>query len=200
MHGLRRQSQVAHHGNLGGDKRLDHRHPLAASLELHRLSSGSNQAGRVTQRVLDTHVVTHPRQIANNERIRAHPGDCGDVMHHVVDRHLQRVVISEHHHGDGVANQKQVDAGVVGNASRRRVIRRDHHQRRPLGPGLESANLGSCELDHLCSFRSNDRIYTTTRPSLSIRRGRPTWAAISSRTSPARTVGTSSVSTSTIVA
>ena len=45
------------------------------------------------------------------------------------DRHLERVVVAEHHHGDRVAHEDQVDAGLVGDAGGRRVVGGHHHER-----------------------------------------------------------------------
>ena len=70
VHRLRREADVAHHRDLGVDDRLDHRHPLAAAFELHGLRAGSDERRRVAHRVVDRHVVAHPRQVTDDERVR----------------------------------------------------------------------------------------------------------------------------------
>ena len=47
VHRLRRQAEVAHHRDLGVDDGLDHRQPLAAALQLHRLGAGPDEGGGV---------------------------------------------------------------------------------------------------------------------------------------------------------
>ena len=79
--------------------------------------AGANQRGRVADRVVDRHVVAHPRQVADDQRRRLGPGDRGRVVGHVVDGHLQRVVVAEHDHGDGIADEDHVDARLVGHAA-----------------------------------------------------------------------------------
>ena len=84
---------------------------------------------------LRRHVVAHPREIADDQRFRSRPGDRRDVVGHVVDRELQRVVVAEHDHRDGVADEDDVGAAVVDHARRRRVVRghHDERERRPFG-------------------------------------------------------------------
>ena len=123
VHRLRREAEVAHHRDLGVDDGLDHRQALAPALELHGLGAGPDERGGVADGVLDRGgVVAQPRQVADDERLwprdRAPrtpgPGDGGGVVGHVVDGDLEGVVVAEHHHGDGVADEDQVDAGLVG--------------------------------------------------------------------------------------
>ena len=49
-------------------------------------------------------------------------------MGDVGDRHLERVVVAEHHHGHRVADQDQVDAGLVDHASAGGVVGGEHHE------------------------------------------------------------------------
>jgi hypothetical protein len=71
---------------------------MIASTIGRRLRPRLHQASRVAHRLLDGHVVAHPRQVADDERLRASTRDGGDVVRHVVDRDLERVVVAEHHH------------------------------------------------------------------------------------------------------
>ena len=129
MDRLRRQADVPHHRDLGLDDRIDHRHPLATSLQLHGLSPGPDEGGRVAHGVLDRDVVAEPREIAHDHRTRSGAGHRPNVVGHVVHGDLQRVVVAEHDHGHRVADQDEVDAALVGDAGTGRVVRGHHHER-----------------------------------------------------------------------
>ena len=128
--GLRGETDVAHDGHLGVDDGLDHVDALAATLELHGLGTSADQHRGVPHRVLDGRVVAHPRHVADDQRPGLGPRHGTDVVRHVVDGDLQRVVIAEDDHGHAVPDENDVDARLVGDAGSRRVIRRHHHERR----------------------------------------------------------------------
>ena len=70
----------------------------------------------------------------------------------VVDGDLQGVVVAEDDHGDGVADEDQVDAGFVGHARPGGVVGRDHHERIAAGADLAGADGGRGELcAHCCT-------------------------------------------------
>ena len=56
-------------------------------------------------------------------------GDGGGVVGEVVDGDLEGVVVAEHDHGDGVADEDQVDPRLVGHPRAGRVVGGDHHER-----------------------------------------------------------------------
>ena len=127
--GLRREADVAHHRDLGVEDRPDRFDAFAPAFELHRAGAGPDQCGRVADGLAPGDVVAEPREVAHDQRPRSRTGDRGDVVGHVLGRDLQRVVVSEHDHREGVADEDHVGAGSVDDTRRRRVVRRDHHER-----------------------------------------------------------------------
>lgn len=132
---------MTHDGNLSIDDGIDHRHPLGATLQLDRLGTGTDQRRGVAHRIMTTGVVAHPWQVAHDERLRPGPSDRCGVMHHVVDGHLKGVLVSEGNHGQRVSDEDHVDTAGIGDAGRRGVVRRNHHQRLGAVTHLAGANL-----------------------------------------------------------
>ncbi len=54
--------------------------------------------------------------------------DRADVVGHVLGADLEGVVVAEHDHRDGIADEDEVDARGVGDPGRRCVVGRDHHE------------------------------------------------------------------------
>ena len=123
------QTDMAHHWDLGVDDLLDHRESLTPALKLHRVRTGTHQPSSIAHCLLRRDVVAHPGQVADDVAVGLGPGDRRRVVHHVVDRHLQGVVVPEHDHGDGVADENEVGTGLARDASAGCVVRRDHHER-----------------------------------------------------------------------
>ncbi len=123
---------------------LDRVEALAATFELDRTGTRADELRCVAHRLLARHVVAHPRQIADDERVRLGPSDRTHVMGHVVGGDLERVVVAEHDHREGVADEDHVDPGAVHHPGARRVVRGDHHQRasRTLGRAISGAVIG----------------------------------------------------------
>ncbi len=67
---------------------------LRAALELHGLGAGPDEPGGVDHRVLDRHVVAEPREVGHDQRRRLGPGDGRRVVDHVVDGHLEGVLVA----------------------------------------------------------------------------------------------------------
>ena len=126
---LRREPDVAHHRDLGVEDRLDRVDALVATFELHRAGARAHERGRVADRLLARDVVAHPRQVADDECLRLRARDRGDVVRHVVDGDVERVVVTEHDHRQRVADEDHVDPGFVDDARGGRVVGRDHDER-----------------------------------------------------------------------
>ena len=80
VHRLRGEAEVAHHRDLGVDDGLDHRHALAAALELHAWAPARISVAALRTVSSTRHVVAHPRQVADDQAARAWPGPrprCG---------------------------------------------------------------------------------------------------------------------------
>ena len=120
---------MAHYWDLGVGDGLDDRHPFAASLELDGLGSGPNQTGGVAYRVGPAGVVAHPRKVGDDHRAGTSARYGGGVVHEVVHRHVQRVVVAEHDHGHRVADQDQVDLRTVRDPGGGCVVGSHHDQR-----------------------------------------------------------------------
>ena len=83
-------------------------------------------------------VVAEPGQVADDERAAGAldgghpgveaPGHGRGVMRHVVDGDLEGVVVAEHDHGEGVADQDQVGPTVGHHPGAGGVVGGDHHQ------------------------------------------------------------------------
>ena len=125
---LRGQTDMAHDRDLGVDEGLDHRDALTTALELDALGTGPDECRGVAHRVLDRDVVAEPRHVGDDQRRGRGPGHRCRVMRHIGHRDLQGVVVAEHDHGDGIADQDEIDAGGIGHARTRCVIGGDHHQ------------------------------------------------------------------------
>ena len=111
---LRREPQVPHHRDLGGDEGLDHRDPDGPPLELHGVGAGPDQGGAVADGVRRVEVVAEPRKVAHEQRLGLGPGHRRGVVDHVVDGHLQGVLVAQDVVGQRVADQDDVNPGGVG--------------------------------------------------------------------------------------
>ena len=107
---------MAHHRDLGVEDGAHRVEPLAPTFELHRAGAGADERRRVADGLLARHVVAHPRQVADDERLRLRARDRADVVRHVVDGDVQRVVVAEHDHRERVADEDHVDARFVDDA------------------------------------------------------------------------------------
>ncbi|CAB4951672.1 unannotated protein [freshwater metagenome] len=131
---------MTHDGDLGIDEGLDHRETLPAAFELDALGASADELGGIANRVLDRHVIAEPRHVGDDQRGRLGAGHCGGVMRHIGHRDLQRVVVAEHDHGDGIANQNQVDTGSIGHPRTGCVVGRDHDQGNVAAADLATLN------------------------------------------------------------
>ena len=122
---------MAHHRDAGADDRaraLDG--GLAAALELDRVAAGLlDHPHRGGDRLLVGDLVGAERQVADQQR-RAQAAARGAREHeHVVEVDRRGGVVAEHGGRGGVADQHEVDAGRLGGAGARVVVRGDHHDR-----------------------------------------------------------------------
>ena len=191
--GLRREADVAHHRDARVDDRPRARDRRAAALELHRVGAALlHEPHRVRDRLLVRGLVGAERHVGDDERpLRAarHPLRH---EHDLVERDRHGRLAAVHDHARRVADEDQVDAGLVGEPAARRVVGGDHddllaaalhlgelRQRQLAGrPGRVARGLGA-------------HVSSPSRMTLSIRRVAPT------RTAAARTVASSRSTIST---
>ena len=142
---LRRQPDVAHHGDARADKRPHPREHRPCALDLHRVRAGFLD---------EAHCVLHGRLVRDLEGAERHVRDderppraarhCPSQHDHLVHRHRHGRGVAEHGHRRRVANEHDVHAGLVGQPAARGVVGGDHHD--PLAALLHLSQLGQGQL------------------------------------------------------
>ena len=135
------------------------------------------------------HLVRAERQVGDHERPAGAAVDGAREDDHLVDRRGHGRVVAEHDHRGRVADEDQVDAGVVGDPPGRRVVRGHHHD--AVAAALHLADLGQRQLARggragcgLARTGGHERS-PFGRGTLSISRVEPTRAA-TSRVGPSK--------------
>ena len=88
------------------------------------------------QGVLVAHLVRHERQVGDDQRAAAGARDGRRQHQHLVHRGGHGGGVAEHDHRGRVADEHEIDAGALGDAARRVVVGRDHHERPAVALGL----------------------------------------------------------------
>ena len=83
----------------------------------------------VRDRLLVGGLVRAERQVADQQRRVQAAADGGGEHQHLVDRDRHGAGVAEHGHGGGVADQHDVDAGLLGDLGARVVVGGDHRDR-----------------------------------------------------------------------
>ena len=100
-------------GDVVTGQELDDAHLLRAALELHHARTALlHQAHGILQCLL-RRGIAHERQIGDEERPVQAARHGPRVIDHVVDRDRHRGVVSLDHHAERVADQHQIDAGLI---------------------------------------------------------------------------------------
>src|SRR5215813_415883 len=100
--------------NLGVDDAPNQVCALLTALNLHSLGTALlHKASRISHRFFRTQMVRAVRHIDDQERILYSSPDRPGMMQHLVRCDGKRVVITEHRHGQRVADQDYVDARLV---------------------------------------------------------------------------------------
>jgi hypothetical protein len=127
VHGLRRQTDVPHHRNLGARDARDRIRHRDATFEFHGLCAAVlHQPDRGAHGVFGRHLVGAERHVADDHRAPTGAGDEPRVVDHLVERHRQRGLVALHHIAEAVADQDQVDPGLVEDAREREVVGGQH--------------------------------------------------------------------------
>jgi len=122
---LRRQPEMGHHRDLGVDQRADDVDPRPFDLD-RRGAALLDEAQGVGDGLVGTEVERAERHVGDQQRAFDAAAHRLHVVEHLVHRHRQRVVVAEHHHRERVADQHQVDAGLVGEKRAGVVVGGDH--------------------------------------------------------------------------
>ena len=105
---------MAHHRDAGVDDRLRAIGRCAAALELDRVAAGFlDEALSVRDRLLVRGLVAAERHVADQQRGLQSATHRAGEHHHLVHRDRGGVRVAEHDHRRRVADQHEIDAGLV---------------------------------------------------------------------------------------
>ena len=114
---LRREPDVPGDRNLRIDHAPNHIHALLAAFHLDRLGAAFfHKAGSVVNRLVGVDLIRAIRHVGNQQSVLDAAAHGFDVMQHLVHGDRQRVLVAQHGHGQRVADQSNVDAGLVDQA------------------------------------------------------------------------------------
>ena len=187
---LRREPEVSHHRDAGGDDALDAGEHRSCALELDGVGARLlDEADRVAHRVLVRDLERPERHVRDDERPARAARHGAREDQHLLHRRRDRRLVAEHGHRGRVADENEVCPCLVGEPATGRVVRRHHHDRLP--PRLHLGELGQRQLARGGGrgsrlLGSNAHGVSPSRGTLSMRRVEPT------RTAPARTGGSKS--------
>ena len=119
------------------------------------MGTGPHEDRRVANRVARIEMVGEPGHVAHEQRPWSRPGHRPDVVGKVLDTDMEGVLPAEHHLGERIPDEDDVDSGLVYNAGKGRVVGGDHDNGfRPLA-ALASPDVGHRHLS--CHFRTSSR-------------------------------------------
>ena len=128
--GLRREADMAHHRDAGAHDRpraVGHR---AATLELDGVAAGLlDEAVRGADGLRVGRLVGAERQVADEQRRLEAAPDRRREHQQLLDGDRDRVLVAEHVVGGRVADEHDVDAGLLDDDGARVVVRGDHDDR-----------------------------------------------------------------------
>ncbi len=121
--GLRLQSNVAHHRDAGIDQAFDDVADALAALELDRLGHAVlHQAAGVAEGLVGALAVGHEGHVGDHQGALDRARDHAHVVEHLVHLHRQGGVVAGEHHRGRIADQDDVDAGLVDEARGEEVV------------------------------------------------------------------------------
>ena len=114
MYRLRREADVADHGNLGLGEGGDQSGAVAAAFDLHSFCACIfDEAGRVGDGFSGRGVVGAEGHVGHQQCVADRATDRARVVQHLLHGDGQSAVIAEHGHAQRVANENHVNAGLV---------------------------------------------------------------------------------------
>jgi hypothetical protein len=129
MHGLRRQADVRHHGNLFADKATNNFGAVASAFELDSFRARFDELQGVAHGVVCACVVRAVGHVGDEQCALDAGADGARVVNHVVERDVDCVLVTEHDVGERVADEDDVGSGFVNDARGRVVVSREADKR-----------------------------------------------------------------------
>ena len=122
VHGLRLQTQVRAHGDIMIREELDDLDLARTAFELHHLCAALlHQTHGILERLL-FRGVSHERHVRHQERAVQTLRDRLAVIDHVVERDGHGRVVTLDHHAERIADEHEIDTGIVDERREARVI------------------------------------------------------------------------------
>ena len=114
VHRLRRQANMPGNRNLSINDAADQVRPLLTAFDLHRLGAAFlDEARRVAHSLISAHMVRAVRHVGDQQGILHAPAHRPGVVQHLVRSDGQRVLVAEHGLGQRVADQHDVNTGLI---------------------------------------------------------------------------------------
>ena len=127
MHRLRRQPQMAHHGNADLHQPRSGLDDSASALELDgRRAALLDQPSRIAKRLGHAHLVGHERHVGHDQRALGATSDRARVVNHGVERDRDGGRLAHDDHAHRIAHQQRIDAGAVEQPRHRGVVGGKH--------------------------------------------------------------------------
>ena len=140
---LGREAEVAHDRDAGVDDGLDAGADLGAAFELDAVAGClGHEAAGVEHGGLVGGLVAHVGHVADEPAVGGAAAHGGGVADHVVHRDRQGGVEAEHGHAEAVANEDDVDAGLLDQVGHGVVVAGDHGEGRALRHLVEERGQG----------------------------------------------------------
>ncbi len=127
--GLRRQSDVAHDGDVGAGDGGDGGGAADAAFELDGVGAALfDEAAGAFEGLLRADLVAHEGQVGDDEGAADAAGDDAGVVDHLVEGDGERVGLALDDHAEGVADEEAVDAGDVEESGGGVVVGGEHRE------------------------------------------------------------------------
>lgn len=122
---------MAQHRHPGLHDRLDGQGDFRPSFHLDRVRMPFlHQAADVLQRLFNAAVIRHKRHIRHDKRMLRPPSHRAAVMDHIVQRHRNRRIVTQHHIAERIADEQHIRAGLFRQLRRRIIVGGNHRNRR----------------------------------------------------------------------
>ena len=121
--GLGREADVSHYGNFGFGEARDEFETALAAFDFDGFGAGFfDEADGVAKGFGDVGVIGAEGHVGDDEGVVGAAADGAGVVDHFVERDGESVVVAENDHAERVANEEDIDAGLIGKARSRVVV------------------------------------------------------------------------------